>query len=51
MMDETILAPKKNQRKLTEEEITKEIISVSSYCQDKGVNKIIISGLICRKGQ
>ena len=29
----------------------KEIISIGSYCRYKGVNEIIISCLICRKGQ
>ena len=45
------VSPTQNQEKLTEEEIVKEIIRIGSYCQDKGVNEIIISGLICRKGQ
>ena len=45
------ISPRKNQGKLTKEEIAKEIISIGSYCQDKGVNEIIISSLICRKGQ
>ena len=45
------IGPRQNQEKLTEEEIAKEIISIGSYCRDKGVNEIIISGLICRKGQ
>ena len=45
------ISPRQNQKKLTEEEIAKEIISIGSYCWDKGVNEIIISGLICRKGQ
>ena len=51
MVDETILVPGKIKKNLTEEEIAKEIISTGSYCRDKGVNKIITSGLICRKGQ
>ena len=45
------ISPRQNQEKLTEEEIEKEIISVGSYCRDKSVNEIIISGLIYRKGQ
>ena len=45
------ISPRKNQEMLTEEEIVKKIISINSYYQDKGVNEIIISGLICRKGQ
>ena len=45
------ISPRQNQEKLREEEIAKEIISIGSYCRDKGVNEIIISGLICRKGQ
>ena len=44
------ISPKKNQEKLTEEEIAKEIVSIGSYCRDKGVNENIFSGLICRKG-
>ena len=31
------ISPRQNQEKLTEEEI-KEIISIGSYCRDKGVN-------------
>ena len=42
---------RQNQEKLSEKKIAKEIISIGSYCRDKGVNKIIISGLIYRKGQ
>ena len=45
------ISPRKNQEKLTEEEIANQIISIGLYCQDKGVNEIVISGLICRKGQ
>ena len=45
------ISPWQNQEKPTEEEIAKEIINVDSYCQDKGVNEIIISELICPKGQ
>ena len=45
------ISPRENQEKLTEEEIAKEIISIGSCCQDKGVNEIIISGLTCCKGQ
>ena len=45
------VSPRQNQEKLTEEEIAKEIYRIGSYCQDKGANEIIISGLICRKGQ
>ena len=40
-----------NQEKRTQEEIENEIINIGSYCRDKGVNEIIISGLICPKGQ
>ena len=40
-----------NQEKLTEEGISKEIINIGSYCRGKGVNEIIISSLICPKGQ
>ena len=43
--------PRQNQEKLAEEEIEKEIISIGPYCRDKGVNEIVISGVICRKGQ
>ena len=49
MVDAMILAL--GEEELTEEEITEEIISIVSYCWDKGVNEIIISCLICRKGQ
>ena len=42
---------RQNQENITEEETVKEIISIGSYCRDKGVNKIIISGLIYRKCQ
>ena len=45
------ISPKQNQEKLMEEGFAKEIISIGSYCWDKGVNEIIISGLLCRKGQ
>ena len=45
------ISPRQNEEKLTEEEIAKVIISIGSCCRDKGTNKIIISGLICRKGQ
>ena len=45
------VSPRQNQEKLTEEEIANEIIRIGSYYQDKGVNEIIISGLIYRKGQ
>ena len=34
-----------------DKEIAREIISIGSYCRDKGLNEIIISSLICRKGQ
>ena len=39
--------PRQNQEKLAEEEIEKEIISIGPYCRDKGVNEIVISGVIC----
>ena len=42
---------RQNQENITEEEIVKEIVSVGSYCRDKDVNEIILSGLICRKHQ
>ena len=45
------ISPRQNQEKLTEEEIANEIISIGSNYRQKGVNEIIISGLICRKGQ
>ena len=45
------ISSRQNQEKLPEEEIAKEITCIGSYCRDKGVNEIIISGLICRKGQ
>ena len=44
------VSPRQNQEKLTEEKIANEIIRIGSYCQDKGVNEIIMSGLIYRKG-
>ena len=43
------ISPRQNQEKLTEEEIAKKIISIGSYCRDKGVNEIIISGLYVAK--
>ena len=45
------ISPRQNQEKLAEKEIAKKIISISSDCRDKGVNEIIISSLICRKGE
>ena len=33
------ISPRQNQEKLTEEEIAKEIVSIGSCYQDKGVNK------------
>ena len=45
------ISPRQNQEKLTEEEIAKEIVSIGSCYQDKGVNEIIISGLTCCKDQ
>ena len=53
MVDATILAPEKikeTSRRKKEGSYVKEVISISSSCRDKGVNEIIISGLICHKG-
>ena len=45
------ISPRQNQENLVELDTAKEIITIGSYCQDKGVNEIIISRLICGKGQ
>ena len=45
------ISPRQNQENLTEEEIAKKIINIGSCCCGKGVYQIIISSLICLKGQ
>ena len=36
------ISSRQSQERLMEEEIVTEIISIGSYCRDKGVNKIMI---------
>lgn len=45
------ISPRRDQEKLTEEEIANEIIDMAQQCRFQGVGTVIISGLICRKGQ
>ena len=44
------ISPRHHQNALTEEEIGKSIIDMSVTCKLKGVNEVLISSLICRKG-
>ena len=44
------ISPRRNQEKMTEEEIVKNIIETAQQCKFQGVRNIIISGLTCRIG-